>query len=570
MFEMGLLGPIRRLHAAFPDVIVLGYFDNVALSCSDPARAVAASEFLDAEAAKVGLVVRHPKSAFLWMNDNPLPEPAAEFCRAKGIPVEREAAIVLGAPVGRNEGKIKELLHEAVTRHDRFFNLLGDERLPVQQSMLLLSRSGVPRFSYLARCVRPALMIEAARAFDARVRDTACAKLRIPSTDRTQMARKQICLPVRLGGWGLRPAEHTLHFAFYGAIAAASRRLLGLFPVERPQPEMLRQAIAASWHHIDTLLNPRGKSPVPFLPDKARNTLPFFKNNLDMAFAKKLQHTLTATWEQGVFNALQRESGSQADYRRLGSLAEKMAGAWVAVIPCAASLVIPDRLYRIAALLRLGLEPCADMPKRCACGVSLDGNWLHLTWCSKFFPNRVIFRHNQLVECVDRAVRRVGGSTRVEPANLRHAADDRRPDIDVLLGLDRLLVDASIRLPDAEPLEATRVASKEKHQHYAAQAASLHARVVPFIVETYGAWGDEAVEFAKQLRDHLVAAVKPVNPSEFYYHFCSEASVAVQRGNALVLESALQAARNSEQFAVRWPRSVVQVPGSLRIHVDAP
>ena len=174
---------------------------------------------------------------------------------------------------------------------------------------------------------------------------------------------------------------------------------------------MLRQAIAASWHHIDTLLNPRGKSPVPFLPDKARNTLPFF---------------------------------------------------------------------------------------------------------------------------------------------------------------DRLLVDASIRLPDAEPLEATRVASKEKHQHYAAQAASLHARVVPFIVETYGAWGDEAVEFAKQLRDHLVAAVKPVNPSEFYYHFCSEASVAVQRGNALVLESALQAARNSEQFAVRWPRSVVQVPGSLRIHVDAP
>ena len=61
----------------------------------------------------------------------------------------------------------------------------------------------------------------------------------------------------------------------------------------------------------------------------------------------------------------------------------------------------------------------------------------------------------------------------------------------------------------------------------------------------------------------------PVDPAEFYYHFCSEASVTVQLGNAAVLEAAIQAARcGSKSAALRMSRSVVQVPGGLRVHID--
>ena len=64
------------------------------------------------------------------------------------------------------------------------------------------------------------------------------------------------------------------------------------------------------------------------------------------------------------------------------------------------------------------------------------------------------------------------------------------------------------------------------------------------------------------------AGVPRADSLEFYYHFCSEVAVAVQIGNALVLESAVQAAHGrADADSLRWPRSVVQ-PGSLRVQVD--
>ena len=274
---------------------------------------------------------------------------------------------------------------------------------------------------------------------------------------------------------------------------------------------------------------------------------------------------------------LKTEAKSPADKLRLNSLSGKLASAAFAVIPYASTLQLKPSHFRIAARLRLGLSPSADMPTHCACPavppVLLSDNLLHLSHCKRFAPNFVIQRHNEVVDCIARAARRVGASARVEPRKLRFAADDRRPDIDVYLGADRFLVDASIRIPQPgdDALEATRLASRKKHDRYDAQAKAVKATVIPFIVETFGAWGDEALRFAKTLKRHVAAQFGGDDDAarEFYYHFCSELAVAVQRGNARVFETALQAARSSSDVELPCPRSVVQVPGSNSLVVHA-
>ena len=91
---------------------------------------------------------------------------------------------------------------------------------------------------------------------------------------------------------------------------------------------------------------------------------------------------------------------------------------------------------------------------------------------------------------------------------------------------------------------------------------------MPFIIETFGAWGDRALKFVKDLRKAVLPG-SSFDAREFYYLLCSEIAVAVQRGNARTIAYALQAARarDSSDIAPRWPRSVVQVGGSLIVAV---
>jgi len=185
---------------------------------------------------------------------------------------------------------------------------------------------------------------------------------------------------------------------------------------------------------------------------------------------------------------------------------------------------------------------------------------MHFTHCKSYVPNLVIKRHNNLVHCVARAIRRIGGSAYIEPRHLRFAPDNRRADIDVFLGADRFLVDCSVRIPKTGALLATKRAAKEKSDRYKAQAEAGKAIFVPFILETFGAWGKEAVAFAKGLRKHVQALCNnALDERELYYRFCSEAAVTLQQGNARALSSALQAAHSYAAHAavLRFPRSSI-------------
>ena len=207
--------------------------------------------------------------------------------------------------------------------------------------------------------------------------------------------------------------------------------------------------------------------------------------------------------------------------------------------------------YEFMIKMRLGilhLEP--NLPHYCACRKFVQGDCAHFLSCVKFAGQLVNHRHKLLCQATENAIRRAGGFARSEPAYLQ-LASGVRPDIDALFGLNRALVDCTIRTPDSQKpltsLAAAAEAEADKHRTYDALAADLGAKVVPFAIETFGAWGEEARNFMLQLRNFVQTNGRELTASDFYYWACSEISIAVQRGNARAWRAAIQAARAAEQ-----------------------
>jgi hypothetical protein len=90
---------------------------------------------------------------------------------------------------------------------------------------------------------------------------------------------------------------------------------------------------------------------------------------------------------------------------------------------------------------------------------------------------------------------------------------------------------------------------KEKHAHYAPSlklAGNADIEIVPFVLESYGAWGTEALSFLS-----AAFANAPVLPPEDMMSWplaVTKISVALQEGNAALIERTM-GAQIAPQFA---------------------
>ena len=119
----------------------------------------------------------------------------------------------------------------------------------------------------------------------------------------------------------------------------------------------------------------------------------------------------------------------------------------------------------------------------------------------------------------------------------------RRPDIDVMLGGARFLVDVTVRHPCCKShvamgsrarLAVAEQAEKEKTAHHAdaTRAARPKATFVPFVLETFGGIGKQACEFVKQVLKLAGDLAYVWAPHELVYGLPHSLAVTLQRGNA--------------------------------------
>jgi hypothetical protein len=195
-----------------------------------PEQVTQCTEALADAARAANLTLQPRKCKFLWFHDTPLAEPVTDFLQQGHFLVCQTATVLLGAPIGRDEAAIRRMLQDAVDEHGPFFDLLCHNCMPVQIASILLRASGVPRMNFLSRVVAPSLIRDAAAAFDQRVLDTALRFLQIDPARLSDEARLQLSLPIRLGGAGLRTAERTSPFAFWGGLSQAAPYLAAALP----------------------------------------------------------------------------------------------------------------------------------------------------------------------------------------------------------------------------------------------------------------------------------------------------------------------------------------------------
>lgn len=172
---------------------------------------------------------------------------------------------------------------------------------------------------------------------------------------------------------------------------------------------------------------------------------------------------------------------------------------------------------------------------------------MHFLSCLRLTRSAINRRHHMVVQALAAWIRRAGGSASIEPKNLSFL-DGKRPDILVTLGTDHFLVDVTIRHPTAPsqvaialvPLGIASQAERRKLDHYQDMARQQLATMVPFAIESYGAFGDLATSFMKRIADHARHSSPSYSVVSILSGLIQSLAVAVQRGNTEAIAHGLR------------------------------
>ena len=316
---------------------------------------------------------------------------------------------VLDAPIGSSafvESFSLQLLDDEVA----FLTKLQD--FPTQHAWLLLSFCGAPRASYRLRTIPPRQCLAYTQGHDTAVLGAFCQLLGVeqPTGDCLAHWTRQLRLPFRCGGLGLRSAERTSRPAYWASWGDCLQPLLQRFPdtgqqllglleagVESGAPPCIAEAIAAA-EHLDALQfrRPSWRS----LAQGARAEAPDSDDVEPGEWRHGWQFEASNAVEQQEFSSLLSVFRSQArspHAARLLSSSGRWASAWLTVCPTSPALTLSSADFTAALRLRLGLRiPRQDASVFCeGCNCRLDDFGYHRLTCMR--TGRVHARHFTLV-----------------------------------------------------------------------------------------------------------------------------------------------------------------------------
>lgn len=231
--------------------------------------------------------------------------------------------------------------------------------------------------------------------------------------------------------------------------------------------------------------------------------------------------------------------------QRITSCKSKNAGAWLTAVPTIPELYLTDVEFRYAARHRLGLVPAQDL-QRCACGQKLaDAPW-HFQCCAKLKPRAITHRHNMLVQLLASFFRQSGAMVQVEKKPV--GADRSRPDLDIVTHNQRLFVDVAVVHPATlarrshAALAAARDIEQRKAHKYRELVAAHNASFLAFVVESYGAFGAQAMKVLQVIGNGLARGHSASNLD--WKQMVEMLSISIQRGNATISAEGSLAARD--------------------------
>jgi hypothetical protein len=204
----------------------------------------------------------------------------------------------------------------------------------------------------------------------------------------------------------------------------------------------------------------------------------------------------------------------------------------------------------MASKMRLGEAPiplpsdCPSCHTRDAC--ALDP--LHPLVCIGHKGRDITLRHHDVVDRLAVSTVHAGGLALKEPTHLGGKEDNTRPDLELLLQNRKTLVDVTVVHPGCktnimhgsarQQLAAAHQAEKRKQTKYAAMAKTQQASFVAFAVETYGGMGKQGRKLIKKIASVAQDRQQMVSEKEVRQRGEASVAIAVQTGNARIMQAA--------------------------------
>lgn len=476
-----------------------------------------------------GLSLKLSKCRVLWPHSSSPPSSLVEFCSSRGLPLVFDGIPTLGAVLTLDRAFARSwVLSHVSSRLTRSFNLLMHKSLPLHYAYHLLRFSTIHSLTFLSRVVPPDVLAPTAAWFDLRV-SAVCMRLLDLARPPSPSVRRQLALPIRLGGFGLRSICVLSPLAFYASLASSLPFIARSFSGCCSTSSVANPASAASDVHVSHASRsdldgrlvdsapvaippsfPLLTSLFPFLssfPFLSRLSLPSSADSYWSTFSRvspppRLQRLLTFELDSTLFRDHSSFVGkSPVASRAFASASHPTSRYWLSSLPTLPSLSLSSSEFTLASRLRLFLPPSDSLPLLCLCSAPLTDP-THFLSCERLKDLRRV-RHDRIVRLLSSLIQRIGGVCQVEPSHFLSI----RPDILGFLFNFSFILDLVITHPcspsylsrsDA-PLTAASHAESRKISKYAPLLATCNSEFIPFSIETFGALAPKALAFVSRL-----------------------------------------------------------------------
>lgn len=510
-FSIATLAVYKAVQEAYPTVTITPFLDDPPLT-GTVQEVTSALALLEAKAQTVGLQLNLAKTQILFpaaASSADLPE-ALRSLTARGASWSQHGIRVLGTNIGPHcdfAQALTQLQEQEVAAQQRLLDAVQHKNLPVPAALHIVRACGVPRLNFVSRTTPPEQAASMLQVCDHSLATAVCERLSLPRAAAgapETAAMVQMQLPIRLGGLGIRLATKTAPAAFVAAAAACA-------PYTRPLIERVAVDARAALPYIASLTQAIQtiKTAGQLSDDDMPNTGIEFVEAFSGASSRKMQGMLTKRVELTAAKRLE-QSLQVSDRARFVSLRLKESGRFVTMVASTDRNTISDDYFVAAVKLRLGVRHGPDAPTCPGCGsVAYHDTVTHAISCKKLKRTVLLKRHDGIAQALVRICQQNDIPVFVEP---RLAADRRKPDLDIVLGQQRFLVDVVVVNP-ADATHAERSARNAKTELKYREAAKINkyrdiaqehnAVVVPFACSAFGGLGDAALAFVQRLRDHL-------------------------------------------------------------------
>ena len=578
------IGSVMHDNSARPDheLIVEGVGDGCdVLALHDdmyvivpPAKIPLAVEVVKRVVARREATLQIEKNEVIYTHPDPLPPEVLQYIEANRMKLSTESAEVAGGIVSKATPAGTAAFTSLADSHDRFFARLAHPQLPVIASTIIARASALPRLNHALRTTLPATTQQGAQRFDLRLREVVGQKQDEPPDS---PAWVQNALPLSAGGQGLRSQASVAPFAYLASAAKCSKHLAraGITFSPRQLTEIdavIRSVRTRLATHKETHRERKRAGSESLFPDKESKGLDvllpqigedfqsFYTSQPELAdgLQRRLTHFMV---DAPVLESLLADPAHQ---QRLSLLAQPHASRFLS--STSQALVLRDADARAAIKLRNGRPANRVSPTSCgSCHKSISPPGTHFLDCPRQIATAGRTRHDDIVRVLEDEISLAGGTATIELSGLDPAGSNKRPDLDVVLGAESFLVDVTVRDSTAQSYgtleRAFAAARSSKHARYDDMSRRLGCKVIPFMVDAYGALSTEAVDFVNLIADYASDALQAEPAQRIASRILDRVSCVLQRGNArMLMRGILHSLRNHPQSR---PLPVVPIASRL-------